>query len=72
MRAQFATHKLNLDGLKNAADIAKTFDATVDELLQCGCAENCREWSIAMTKLEEACFFAKKAMAINVKYNEEK
>lgn len=59
----FATHKLNKDGMEKALKIAYIFTNALHELEQL-CMEG-REWSICKTKLEEASFFAKKAMAIN-------
>lgn len=52
---------LNEDGKRRATEIACAFNGIV-ETLKPLCPE-CREWSIALTKLEEAAFFAKKAMA---------
>lgn len=62
--AQFAVHKLNDLGFEKAAIIRDSFDCLLNVLDQV-CVEG-REFSIAKTKLEEACFFAKKAMAINL------
>ena len=59
----FQVHRLNEDGMKKAAVIAASFDRCLNELTpicQAG-----RELAIVKTKLEEACFFAKKAMASN-------
>ncbi len=52
---------LNESGKQKAAEIAEAFDALVKKL-ETVCPPT-REMSIALTKLEEACFFAKKAMA---------
>ena len=57
----FQVHKLNPDGLKLAAGIAEIFDGTLAQL-STYCPAG-REWSIVRTKMEEACFFCKKAMA---------
>lgn len=57
----FEVHKLNENGLKLAAGIAEIFNNAKDQL-STYCPDG-REWSIVKTKLEEACFFAKKAMA---------
>ena len=62
--AEFAVHKLNEEGMKKAKHIQYLFDSCLN-----GLEEVCttgREFSITKTKLEEACFFAKKAMAINL------
>lgn len=57
----FAVHKLNAEGIQKATDIADTFDEMLSALLTV-CPPG-REFSIVVTKLEEACFFAKKSMA---------
>jgi hypothetical protein len=62
--AEFAVHKLNQDGMTKAKTIATAFDTLLDTL-ETTCMVG-REFSIAKTKLEEASFFAKKAMAINL------
>lgn len=57
----FQFHRLNEGGIAKAKKIAEDFDELLQRL-----AKNCaagREWSIVRTKLEEASFFAKKAMA---------
>jgi hypothetical protein len=62
MDALFAVHKLNEAGLKKAETIGKIFDHALTEL-NAICPAG-RELSIVRTKLEEAAFFAKKAMAL--------
>ena len=52
---------LNEEGKKNAALIADSFDGMLLYLSKL-CPSG-REFSIVKTKMEEACFFAKKAMA---------
>lgn len=67
MDPMFQVHMLNGVGKAKANLIAQAFNNLIDEL-----AINCppgREWSIVRTKLEEACFFAKKSMA-NVAENQ--
>ena len=61
MNKEFEVHILNKRGIDLAKDIAVIFDSTLDHL-STYCPAS-REWSIVKTKLEEACFFAKKAMA---------
>lgn len=59
----FATHRLNEQGTALARDIGAEFH---DLLMYLN--DNCihgRELALARTHLETACFFAKKAMAIN-------
>lgn len=58
----FKVHRLNEEGLKKAEFIAETFDTCLTRL-RILCPEACREFSLVKTNLEEACFFAKKAMA---------
>lgn len=64
MRPAFAVHMLNDDGKAKATAIANAFDTLGDELEEL-CPSG-REFAIVMTKLEEACFFAKKSMANDV------
>lgn len=59
----FEVHKLNDDGMRKAAALAKTF-AALERELQNLCAQS-RELSIARTHLETACFYAKRAVAID-------
>lgn len=58
----FAVHRLNEDGLKKAEEIAAAFNDCL-HTLRSTCPDG-REFSIVKTKLEEAAFFAKKAMAL--------
>ena len=64
MNHEFAVHKLNPEGMKKAKLIAEGFDSLVRQL-DVLCIDG-RELSVCRTKLEEACFFAKKAMAISL------
>jgi hypothetical protein len=62
--AEFQVHKLDEDGLIAAADLANIFDGAlsrIEEIL--GGASTGRHAALMRTKLEEACFFAKKALA---------
>ena len=62
----FEVHRLNEPGLDAARDIANKFDNLLLDLEKvCGTG---REFAIVKTKLEEACFFAKKAMASQKTY----
>lgn len=63
MNKLFAVHMLNATGKSKARDIALAFDRLAEELAVL--CPTSRELSIAYTKLEEAAFFAKKAMASN-------
>lgn len=61
MNKEFQVHMLNEAGKAKAAAIAEAFDALLTTL-ETHCPPS-REMSITRTKLEEASFFAKKAMA---------
>lgn len=63
MRKEFQVHKLNQSGLAKANQIAGAFDTLLGQLE--GLCPEGREFSIVKTKLEEASFFAKKAVAVN-------
>jgi hypothetical protein len=63
MNKEFEVHKLSESGIAKAKQIAEEFDKlliAVTALTAPG-----REISIFKTKLEEACFFAKKAIAVD-------
>jgi hypothetical protein len=59
----FQVHKLNPAGIQKGQEIATAFDDLLHKL-GTYCERECREFSIVKTKLEEASFYAKKAMAI--------
>lgn len=61
MNKEFAVHMLNDGGRAKAQAIAQAFDGCL-EALAVLCPPG-REMALVRTKLEEACFFAKKAMA---------
>jgi hypothetical protein len=66
MHQEFKVHLLNDEGIALAKEMATRFD---DLLTWCeSVGQPGRELSLVKTKLEEACFFAKKAMAINPKH----
>lgn len=62
MHPNFAHHRLNPTGLVNAAQIAEVYDGLLRQLQALGCADG-REFALAKTHLEIACFYSKKAMA---------
>jgi len=64
----FEVHRLNGAGLAKAEQISATFAETLRQL-ETVCTPG-RELSIVRTKLEEACFFAKRAMALDPKNQE--
>jgi hypothetical protein len=68
MNKEFAVHMLNDAGKAKAKAIALTFDRCLDDLLHL-CPPG-RELAIVRTKLEEAAFFAKKAMANSLENGE--
>jgi hypothetical protein len=57
----FQVHKLNNDGQAKAGSIAKAFNELLRKVRNN--AAPCRELAIAEMKIEEACFYAKKAIA---------
>lgn len=64
MNALFQTHILNDAGIAKARRLGELFNDLlihVEDITADG--RNSREFSLAKTHLEEACFFAKKAMA---------
>lgn len=62
-RSEFATHFLNEEGIECAKEIARVFSFTLDRI-EAICGTDGREMAIVRTKMEEAGFFAKKAMAV--------
>lgn len=62
---------LNEQGKQKAQQIGTRFDGLVEDLKYILDGNtSCREFSIVKAKLEEACFYAKKAMAKNPENNE--
>lgn len=62
-RAEFAVHMLNETGKQNAIRLAEHFERCLDGA-EAITGTTGREVAIVRTKMEEACFFAKKAMAV--------
>lgn len=63
VRPEFATHLLNDAGQQKAAIVGDMFTVLLRGLEDPSvCDTTGREMSIVRTKLEEACFFARKAM----------
>jgi len=63
---EFQVHKLNEQGIQRCEQIAKLFDEfliQLDSILHEAPFHDPRLNAIVRTKLEEACFFAKKAIA---------
>lgn len=61
MDTLFQSHTLNGAGKAKAIEISEHFDALLKSIAPFCPAS--REFSICRTKLEEACFYAKKSMA---------
>ena len=70
MNSAFKVHKLNERGLEKADDIAQIFDDLLSELDTIVGSREGRLMAIVYTKLEEACFFAKKAVAVQAENQE--
>lgn len=66
MHKEFEVHLLNEQGINIAQSLAIRFDELLS-WLETVLPEG-REFSIVKTKLEEASFFAKKAMAVNKEF----
>ena len=62
-------HRLNQAGIVKAREMARAFDELTDLLGNMVLAD-CAEFTICKRKLEEACFYAKKSMALNPKFQE--
>lgn len=62
MHEAFQVHILTDGGKTLATKIAESFDKLLGDL-EFYCPKDSREMALVRTKLEEACFFAKKAMA---------
>ncbi len=63
IRDEFQVHMLNDTGVARARDIGKLFSAFLTNL-EAQCGANGREMAIVKTKLQEAAFFAKRAIAV--------
>lgn len=70
MNGEFQVHLLNPKGIEKAKAIGAAFDTLLETLFTLTSQEDksvapirSREMSIVRLKLEEGCFFAKKAMA---------
>jgi hypothetical protein len=62
VRSEFGVHLLNPEGISKAQKIATILSNTLDALEDL-CGKDGREMAVVRTKMEEAGFFAKKAMA---------
>lgn len=57
----FAGRRLTADGTKHAEDIGLAFTECLSRVSMC--LKESRELSLVRTKMEEACFYARKALA---------
>jgi len=67
---EFAVVQLNEHGIEQAKYIGRIFDDLLEDLKR-SCLVNSREFALAKTKLEEACFYAKKAMCNKPEHKKE-
>lgn len=65
MKKEFEVHRLNAAGMVRAKAIGATFSDLLSLLEETCEGGDGRCLALVRTKLEEACFFAKKAMACN-------
>lgn len=63
IRDEFTVHMLNEQGKQKAARIAATFSLALDQLEEI-CGKQGREMAIVRTHLQDASFYAKRAMAL--------
>lgn len=63
IRKEFTAHELNETGVARVADVRKLFSVHLNNLSSV-VGEGGREMSIVKTKLEEACMFAIRAVAV--------
>jgi hypothetical protein len=64
IRPEFKAYKLNAQGIMAIEELRAKFSILLD-YLEYFCSASTREFSIAKTKLEEALFFANKAISLN-------
>ena len=70
MNEAFQVHRLNEDGLEKAQELAEAFDDLLSFTDSVGVDPRLN--AIVRTKLEEACFFAKKSLANNPEFQIDK
>jgi len=73
MQVEFVSHRLNADGMLAVREVGGEFDRLLGALMLYWGSTNPdhRCIAIARTKLEEACFYAKKAIAMDPKLQAE-
>lgn len=62
-RDEFSVHILSDEGVEKAKRIASLFTLLLDGLEE-ACGDDGRDMAIVRTKLQEAAFFARRAMAV--------
>lgn len=65
MKPEFQVHKLNSRGLDKATQLAEAFSELLVKV-EAVIPSSSRERSLVITKLQEACFFAKRAIAVEL------
>lgn len=67
VRPEFKYHELNESGQARVDRVAEVFSRALDDLEATvpSCQDNARDMALVRTKLQEACFFAKRAVAIH-------
>jgi len=63
IRPEFDVHVLNHDGIRKAREIATCFSILLNDLEE-HCGKDGREMALVRTHLQEAAFFAKRAVAV--------
>lgn len=69
MHAQFRTYRLNAGGQEKAQQISEAFDELLTKLE--GLVPEGNQLGLCRNQLEQACFFAKKGMAMDAENNHE-
>jgi len=62
---EFKVYKLSSDGVRLVNDVSREFDEFLTTLLENALPESSRYTSLVKTKLEEAAFYARKAVGSN-------
>lgn len=63
IRPEFDVHLLNPEGIEKARNIASAFSTLLNDV-EAYCGKDGREMALVRTHLQEAGFFAKRAMAM--------
>ena len=63
IRPEFNAHALNHDGLQKAREIATCFSILLNDLEE-HCGKDGREMALVRTHLQEAAYYAQRAMAM--------